>query len=107
MRNRLKIRSAVANAQAALKVQAESGSMAGYLWGLAGGTAKQNAWKGLSDLPAITPDSERISKELVKRGFRFVGPTGVYAFMQSCGMVNDHIVSCFRHREVKAMSARR
>ena len=104
VRNRLKIRSAVSNAQAALKVQKEFGSLSTYLWGLAGGKPKQNDWKKLSDLPAITPDSERISKELMKRGFRFVGPTGVYAFMQSCGMVNDHITPCFRHSEVKAMS---
>ncbi len=107
VRNRQKIRSAVSNAQAALKVQEEFGSIEAYLWGLAGKRPRQNAWKTLSELPAITPDSERISKELMKRGFKFVGPTGVYAFMQSCGMVNDHVVSCFRHSAVRAMSARR
>jgi DNA-3-methyladenine glycosylase I len=107
VRNRLKIRSVVANAQAALKVRAESGSLDAFLWGLAGGKPRQNAWKRLSDLPAITPDSDRISKELVKLGFRFVGPTGVYALMQSTGMVNDHLLSCFRHREIKAMGGGR
>ncbi len=106
VRNRLKTRSVVANAQAALNVRAEFGSLDAYLWGLAGGKPRHNAWKKLSDLPAFTPDSERISKELMKRGFRFVGPTGMYAFMQSCGMVNDHLVSCFRYPQIKAKATR-
>ncbi len=105
VRNRVKIRSAVTNAQAVLNVQTEFGSLHTYLWALVGGSPRQNAWKKPTELPAITPDSERISKELMKRGFKFVGPTGVYAFMQSCGMVNDHVVSCFRHGAIKTMSA--
>jgi DNA-3-methyladenine glycosylase I len=106
VRNRLKIRSVIANAQAAFKVQAEFGSLDAYLWGLAGGKPRQNAWTKLSDLPAVTPGSERISMELKSRGFRFVGPTGVYAFMQSAGMVNDHLVSCFRYPQIKATASR-
>jgi DNA-3-methyladenine glycosylase I len=102
VRNRLKIRSVIANAQATLAVQREHGSLAHLLWDLAGGKTRHNRWKALSQIPAVTPDSERISKELVHRGFKFFGPTGAYAFMQAVGMVNDHVVSCFRHQELRA-----
>ncbi len=102
VRNRQKIASVIANARAVLKVQEEHGSFARLLWDLAGGKPRRNAWKKLSQIPAVTPDSERISKELVRRGFKFFGPTGAYAFMQAVGMVNDHVVSCFRYRELRA-----
>jgi len=101
VRNRQKIRSVIANARATLDVQREFGSFAALLWELAGGKTRHNRWRKLSQIPAITPDSERISKELVRRGFKFFGPTGAYAFMQAVGMVNDHVVSCFRYRELK------
>jgi DNA-3-methyladenine glycosylase I len=101
VRNRLKIASVVANARAVLHVQDELGSFAAFLWDLAGGKPRHNAWKRLSQIPAMTPDSQRISKELVRRGFKFFGPTGAYAFMQAVGMVNDHVVSCYRHAELR------
>ena len=101
VRNRLKIKSVIANARAALEVQEEFGSLARLLWDLAGGKTRHNAWKEQRDIPAVTPDSERISRELVRRGFRFFGPTGAYAFMQAVGMVNDHLVSCFRHAQLR------
>jgi DNA-3-methyladenine glycosylase I len=102
VRNRLKIRSVIANAQATLEVQREFGSLARLLWDLAGGKTRHNAWRKPSDIPAITPESERLSKELRQRGFRFFGPTGAYAFMQAVGMVNDHVVTCFRYRQLKS-----
>lgn len=104
VRNRQKIASVVANARAALRVQAEHGSLARFLWDLVGGAPRNNRWRRLAEVPALTPDSVRMSKELVRRGFKFVGPTGLYAFMQSVGMVNDHLVSCFRHRELRALA---
>jgi DNA-3-methyladenine glycosylase I len=104
VRNRLKIRSVIANARAALKVQEQFGSLGAYLWGMVDGKPKQNSWRRLSEIPAVTPESTRVSKEMARRGFRFVGPTGIYAFMQACGMVNDHVVQCFRYAEVRAMS---
>jgi DNA-3-methyladenine glycosylase I len=102
IRNRLKIRSVIANARATLNVQKEFGSLETLLWDLAGGKTRHNSWKKLSDIPAVTSDSERISKELVRRGFKFFGPTGAYAFMQAVGMVNDHVVSCFRYPQLRA-----
>ncbi len=101
VRNRLKIASVVANARAVLRVQDEFGSFAALLWDLAGGTTKHNAWKRRAQIPAVTPDSEQLSKELVRRGFKFFGPTGAYAFMQAVGLVNDHVVSCFRYRQLR------
>ena len=101
VRNRLKIESVIANARAVLAVQETHGSFAALLWELAGGKTRHNSWKRLSQIPAVTPDSQRISKELVRRGFKFFGPTGAYAFMQAVGMVNDHVVGCFRHRELR------
>lgn len=102
VRNRQKVLSAVANAQAFLQIQVEFGSFSNYIWDFVDGQPIQNSWETMSELPAKTELSERISKELKKRGFNFVGPTIVYAFMQAVGMVNDHTVDCFRHLEVAA-----
>ena len=103
VRNRMKIKSVIANARATLRVQQEHGSLANLLWELAGGDTRHNCWKKLSQIPAVTPDSERISKELVRRGFKFFGTTICYAHMQATGMVNDHVVDCFRHKQVKRL----
>ena len=100
IRNKLKIRAAVQNAQAFLKVQEEYGSFDQYIWGFVGHKPIINSWSKMNQLPAFTPLSETISKDLKKHGFNFVGPTIIYAHMQATGMVNDHIVSCFRHDEV-------
>lgn len=100
VRNRLKVESAVSNARAALAVRAEFGSLDSYLWGLAGGRPRRNAWRDLRELPARTPESDAMSEDLRRRGFRFAGSTICYALMQAAGMVNDHLVSCFRYREV-------
>lgn len=100
VRNRLKINAAVSNARAVLKVQAEFGSLDAYLWQFVDGKPLQNAFKTLSELPAQTPLSVTMSKDLQSRGFRFVGPTICYAFMQAVGMVNDHTIDCFRHHEL-------
>ena len=102
VRNRLKVRSAVGNARAFLAVQEELGGFADYIWSFVDGTPIQNRRRSLSEIPASTPLAETISKDLKRRGFRFVGPTIVYAHMQATGMVNDHIVDCFRHAEVAA-----
>jgi DNA-3-methyladenine glycosylase I len=99
VRNRLKIASAIRNAQAFLQVQAEFGSFDAYLWGFVDGKPVVNAWKNLSELPASTPLSDALSKDLKKRGFNFVGSTICYAFMQAVGLVNDHEVTCFRYAE--------
>ena len=103
IRNRQKINSAIKNAQAFLKVQEEFGSFDAYIWGFVGGEPSQNNWQTMSELPAKTELSETISKDLKKRGFNFVGPTIIYAFMQAVGMVNDHTMDCFRYREIAAM----
>ncbi|MCU0225702.1 MAG: DNA-3-methyladenine glycosylase I [Acidobacteria bacterium] len=100
VRNRMKIEAAVGNARVFLKVQEEFGSFDAYAWRFVGGRPIQNAWRTLSELPAETAESKAMSKDLKQRGFRFVGPTIVYAHMQATGMVNDHLVGCFRHREV-------
>jgi len=97
IRNRLKIWSTRDNARVALEVIATHGSLDAYLWGLAGGAPVVNAWTASADVPATTPVSDAMSKALRKRGFRFVGSTICYAFMQATGMVNDHLVTCFRH----------
>jgi len=106
VRNRLKIESAVQNARAFLKVKEEFGSFAAYIWRFVDGAPRQNAWRRQEDVPAQTPESQAMSRDLYRRGFRFVGPTICYAFMQAVGMVNDHIVTCFRHIEVAEMAAR-
>jgi len=100
VRNRLKVGSAVENARRVLEVQAELGSLAALLWGAVDGEPVVNRWTTVADIPAETDASRALSKELKRRGFRFVGPTVCYAFMQAAGLVNDHVVSCFRHREL-------
>ncbi|HEY6282306.1 MAG TPA: DNA-3-methyladenine glycosylase I [Nitrososphaerales archaeon] len=100
IRNKLKIRSAVKNAKAFLKVQAEFGSFDVYSWRFVGGKTKVNRWRSLGEIPAWTPESEAMSKDLLARGFGFVGPTICYAHMQATGMVNDHVTSCFRYGEL-------
>lgn len=100
IRNRLKIESAVRNAGAFLEVEKEFGSFDAYVWRFVGGRTKVNRWRILKEVPASTPESEAMSRDLLKRGFRFVGPTICYAHMQATGMVNDHLVSCFRYREL-------
>jgi DNA-3-methyladenine glycosylase I len=100
VRNRLKVESAVTNARAFLAVCDEIGSFDSYIWQFVGGRPRVNRWGAMRDVPASTPDSDAMSKDLKKRGFRFVGTTICYAFMQATGMVNDHTVDCFRHREV-------
>jgi DNA-3-methyladenine glycosylase I len=97
VRNRMKVESTIENARRVLDVQAERGSLDAYLWAFVDGEPIVNAWRTLGELPAETPLSKAISKDLKKRGFRFVGPTSVYAFMQSVGMVDDHTVVCFRY----------
>ncbi|OQY80516.1 MAG: DNA-3-methyladenine glycosylase [Chloroflexi bacterium UTCFX4] len=98
IRNRQKILATLDNARAFLEVQDEFGSFDKYIWGFVHDKPIRNAWTTLSEVPAKTPLSETISKDLSKRGFRFVGPTIVYAHMQATGMVNDHVISCFRHQ---------
>jgi DNA-3-methyladenine glycosylase I len=100
IRNRLKIDAAVANAKATLAVQKEFGSLDAYLWQFVGGKPKRNAWRNRHDLPALTAESDAMSKDLRKRGFSFVGSTICYALMQATGMVNDHLVTCFRYKQV-------
>lgn len=103
IRNRLKVEGAVKNAKAFLKVQDEFGSFDAYIWRFVDGRPIQNKWKSLKQLPAITKEAEKLSKDLKQRGFTFVGPTIVYAHMQATGMVNDHTVECFRHKQVARM----
>ena len=100
IRNKAKIRSAVENAIAFLEVAEAFGSFANYLWGFVDGAPIVNRWDELSQIPAITPLAEKISKDMKKRGFSFFGPTVCYAHMQATGMVNDHLTSCFRHDEL-------
>jgi DNA-3-methyladenine glycosylase I len=100
VRNRLKVESAVSNARAVLDVRREFGSFERYVWDLVGGAPRINRWKRTGTIPAHTPASDALSKALKQRGFRFVGSTICYAFMQATGMVNDHLVSCYRHREL-------
>jgi DNA-3-methyladenine glycosylase I len=100
IRNRRKIEATIQNAKAFLEVQKEFGSFDAYIWQFVGGKPKKNAWKTLKELPAKTPESEAMSKDLLKRGFKFVGPTICYAHMQATGMVNDHLVDCFRYGQI-------
>ena len=100
IRNRLKIKATISNAVAFMKVQQEFGSFSNYIWGFTKGKPIKNKWKTLSELPAITELSDVISKDLKKRGFKFVGPTVIYAHMQATGMINDHVTDCFRYHEV-------
>jgi DNA-3-methyladenine glycosylase I len=100
VRNRLKVTAAIDNARAVLAVQREAGSLDRHLWSFVGGKPIQNRWRTTRDVPAKTAEAEAMSRDLAKRGFRFVGPTICYAFMQATGMVNDHTVDCFRHRQL-------
>ena len=108
VRNRLKIESAVTNARAFLAVQKEFGSFDDYVWRFVGGAPRVNGWRTLTEIPARTPESDALSRDLLRRGFKFVGSTICYAFMQAVGLVNDHTTDCFRYRELAgARSARR
>ena len=101
VRNRLKVRSAIRNARAFLKIQEDYGTFDAYVWPFVEGAPKVSRWRSLTEIPAQTPESERMSKDLKKRGFNFVGPTICYAFMQAVGLVNDHTVDCYRYHEVQ------
>jgi DNA-3-methyladenine glycosylase I len=101
VRNRLKVEAAVQNAKAFLAVREEFGTFAEYVWGFVGGRPRQNAWHSGKEVPAKTPESNALSKDLKRRGFKFVGSTICYAFMQAVGMVNDHLTGCFRHGELR------
>ena len=103
VRNRLKVQSAVKNARGVLEIQEQFGSFDAFLWGYVDGQPIQNAWRQMREIPAKTELSDRLSKDLKKRGFSFVGSTICYAFMQAVGMVNDHVVDCFRYGEVRQM----
>ena len=105
MRNRLKIESAIRNAKAFVRIQEKYGSFDSYIWQFVESSPKQNSWKDISQVPAKTPESDAMSKDLKKHGFNFVGSTICYAFMQSVGMVNDHTTRCFRHREIRELGA--
>ena len=107
IRNKLKIASTVTNARLFLDIQAEHGSFARYIWQFVGGKPIQNHWENLEQVPATSSQSDAMSKELKKRGFKFVGSTICYAFMQATGMVNDHTTDCFRYKEISAMRDRK
>ncbi len=100
VRNRLKIFAAIRNARSFLEIQSEYGSFDAYIWQFVGGKPKVNAWRNLTEIPASTPESDAMSKDLARRGFKFVGSTICYAFMQAVGMVNDHTVDCYRYNEI-------
>jgi DNA-3-methyladenine glycosylase I len=103
IRNRLKIAAAIGNAQAFLNVQTEFGSFSKYIWQFVGNSPKINSWKGISEIPTRTDESDQMSKDLYKRGFKFVGSTICYAFMQAVGMVNDHLMDCFRYSQINSL----
>jgi DNA-3-methyladenine glycosylase I len=104
VRNRLKVNAAVTNARAFLGVQEEYDGFCNYIWQFVGGKPKQNRFKTMADMPATSDESDALSKDLKRRGFKFVGSTIIYAHMQATGMVNDHVTSCFRHKECKALA---
>ncbi len=106
IRNRRKIETTATNARAFLAVQREFGSFDSYIWGFVDGQPKVNHWTSLGEVPAVTPESTAMSRDLQRRGFRFVGPTICYAYMQAVGMVNDHLVDCFRHSECIQLQSR-
>ena len=106
VRNRAKINAAVKNARAFLEVQRELGSFSAFFWSFVGGKPIVNAWTELRQVPAVTAEAAAASAAMRKRGFSFVGPTVVYSHMQACGLVNDHLVSCYRHREVQRPAGR-
>jgi len=101
VRNRLKIAAAIVNAKSFLAVQEEAGSFDSYIWQFVGGSPKRNLWRSHQKVPASTRESDAMSKDLARRGFKFVGSTICYAFMQAVGMVNDHTVDCFRHPQIR------
>lgn len=101
VRNRLKVAASIGNARAFIEAQQEHGTFAEYIWGFVGGVPIENHRRSMSEVPAVTPEAEAMSKALKKRGFRFVGPTICYAFMQAVGMVNDHLISCPRQAEIR------
>ena len=101
IRNRLKVQAAVINAKAYLKVIEEFGSFDAFIWSFVGDSPIRNSWRNIKEIPATTPESDTMSKELKKRGFKFAGSTICYAFMQAVGMVNDHTVDCFRYKDIK------
>lgn len=102
VRNRLKVRSAVSNARAFLELQRQEGSFSDYIWKFVGGEPIVNRWKTMDQVPATSPESDALSRDLKKRGFKFVGSTILYAHMQATGLVNDHLVGCFRHGQVQS-----
>jgi DNA-3-methyladenine glycosylase I len=104
VRNRLKITSAIKNARGILKIQAEHGSFSAFIWGYVNNTPSHNSWNDMEQIPSQTDISRAMSRDLKKLGFNFVGPTICYAFMQAIGMVNDHIVQCFRYQEIKNLT---
>ncbi len=101
VRNRQKVAATVANARAFLDVQKEAGSFDAYIWSFVNGKPVRNKWRAMSEVPARTAAADAMSKDLLKRGFKFVGPTICYAYMQAVGMVNDHLVDCFRYRQIR------
>lgn len=103
VRNELKIRSAISNANQVIGIQEEFGSLNNYIWTFTGGAPIQNHWTTMEQVPTTTPESEALAKDLKKRGFKFTGPTIMYAYMQAVGMVNDHLTSCFRHSQIKQL----
>ena len=107
VRNKLKVHSAVTNAKAFLKIQKEFGSFCNYAWTFVGGKPIQNKYQKMSDVPATSPESDAWSKDLGKRGFKFVGSTIIYAHMQATGMINDHVASCFRHEPCAALATKK
>ena len=104
IRNRLKVASAVSNARAFLELQAAAGSVDNYIWGFVGGKPQRNQWRTQAEVPATSPVSDALSKDLKKRGFRFVGSTIRDAHLQATGLINDHLVSCFRHKECRKLA---
>lgn len=103
VRNRLKIESSIGNARLFLEIQKEYGSFSNYFWRFVGNRPIQNRWRSLEEVPATTPESDALAADLKKRGFKFAGSTIMYAHMQACGLVNDHLVDCFRYSDVAAM----
>lgn len=107
IRNRMKVEAAVNNGKRFIEVQREFGSFMKYVWGFVDGRPVVNRWKTMGELPAKTPLAQEISKDLKQRGFKFVGPTIIYAHLQATGLVNDHVTSCFRHKEVQKLARKR
>jgi len=106
VRNKLKVTSAVTNARAFLEIQDEFDGFCNYIWGFVDDKPKQNRFRTMAEVPATSPESDALSKDLKKRGFKFVGSTIIYAHMQATGLVNDHVIGCFRHKECKALATR-